>query len=85
MVVPCKDVITFEMYINNDVMDHVLVDVAKKKLIETMKKEIMDIQRFSSVVSPPSGKKWIIDELVIVAESKRWQRYTFFICNGCTT
>ncbi|PHT63341.1 hypothetical protein T459_32804 [Capsicum annuum] len=33
-------------------------------------KEITDLQRFASVVSPPSGRKWIADELAVVAESK---------------
>ncbi|KAF3655147.1 hypothetical protein FXO37_16104 [Capsicum annuum] len=33
-------------------------------------KEITDLQRFASVVSPPSGRKWIADVLAVVAESK---------------
>ncbi|PHT41582.1 hypothetical protein CQW23_20436 [Capsicum baccatum] len=70
MVVPCKDEITFEVYMNDDAMDHVVVAVAKKKLAKTMQKEITDLQRFASVVSPPSGRKWIADELAVVAESK---------------
>ncbi|KAF3644426.1 hypothetical protein FXO37_21457 [Capsicum annuum] len=70
MVVPCKDEITFKVYMNDDAMDHVVVDVAKKKLAEIMQKEITDLQRFASVVSPSTGEKWITDELVVVAESK---------------
>ncbi|PHT63755.1 hypothetical protein T459_32441 [Capsicum annuum] len=70
MVVPCKDEITFEVYMNDDAMDHVVVAVAKKKLAKTMQKEITDLQRFASVVSPPNGRKWIADELAVVAESK---------------
>lgn len=70
MVVPCKDEITFEVYMNDDAMDHVVVAVAKKKLAKTMQKETTDLQRFASLVSPPSGKKWIAEELAVVAESK---------------
>ncbi|KAH0728492.1 hypothetical protein KY284_004357 [Solanum tuberosum] len=70
MVVPCKDEITFEVYMNDDAMDHVVVAVAKKKLAKTMQKETTDLQRFASLVSPPSGKKWISEELAVVAESK---------------
>ncbi|MCD7466346.1 hypothetical protein HAX54_002956 [Datura stramonium] len=70
MVVPCKDEITFEVYMNDDAMDHVVVAVAKKKLVKTMQKEITDLQRFASLVSPPSGRKWIAEELAVVSESK---------------
>ncbi|PHT36200.1 hypothetical protein CQW23_23900 [Capsicum baccatum] len=59
-----------EMYINDDAMDHIVVDVTKKKLAETMQKEIMDLQRFALVVSPLSRKKWIADEFSVVSESK---------------
>ncbi|PHT37875.1 hypothetical protein CQW23_21448 [Capsicum baccatum] len=57
MVVPCKDEIMFKVYINDDAMDHVVVNVAKKKLAEIMQKEITNLQRFASVVSPPTGEK----------------------------
>lgn len=50
IVVPFKDEKGFEVYINDDAMDQVVVDVAKKKLAETMQKEITDIQRFASVI-----------------------------------
>ncbi|KAJ8529770.1 hypothetical protein K7X08_036605 [Anisodus acutangulus] len=70
MVVPCKDEIMFEVYMNDDAMDHVVVAVGKKKLAKTMQKEITDLQRFASLVSPPSGRKWIAEELAVVAESK---------------
>ncbi|CAN4108161.1 unnamed protein product [Withania somnifera] len=70
MVVPCKDEITFEVYMNDDAMDHVVVAVGKKKLAKTMQKEITDLQRFASLVSPPTGRKWIAEELAVVAESK---------------
>ncbi|OIT26179.1 PREDICTED: uncharacterized protein At5g49945-like [Nicotiana attenuata] len=70
MVVPCKDEITFEVYMNDDAMDHVVLAVARKKLAKTMQKEITDLQRFASLVSPPTGRKWVAEELAVVSESK---------------
>ncbi|CAA0814062.1 Protein of unknown function (DUF1682 [Striga hermonthica] len=70
MVVPCKDEITFEVYMNDDAMDHVVFAVARKKLAKTMQKEMRDLQRFAGLVNPPNGKKWVTDELQIVSESK---------------
>ncbi|PHT45466.1 hypothetical protein CQW23_14624 [Capsicum baccatum] len=49
---------------------HVVIAAAKKKFCQDNTKEITDLQRFASVVSPPSGRKWSADELAIVAESK---------------
>ncbi|XP_073128448.1 uncharacterized protein At5g49945-like [Henckelia pumila] len=70
MVVPCKDEITFEVYMNDDAMDHVLFALARKKLAKTMQKEMKDLQRFAGLVSPPSGKKWVTEELQVISESK---------------
>ncbi|PHU14014.1 hypothetical protein BC332_15219 [Capsicum chinense] len=55
-------------------MDQVVVDVAKKKLAETMRKEITDIQRFALVVSPPSqyfifGHKSVLSSYVMFLSS----------------
>ncbi|PIN26951.1 hypothetical protein CDL12_00308 [Handroanthus impetiginosus] len=69
-VVPCKDEITFEVYMNDDAMDHVIFAMARKKLAKTMQKEMMDLQRFAGLVNPPNGKKWVAEELQIVSESK---------------
>ncbi|XP_073312063.1 uncharacterized protein At5g49945-like [Primulina huaijiensis] len=70
MVVPCKDEITFEVYMNDDAMDHVIFALARKKLAKTMQKEMKDLQRFSGLVAPPSGKKWVTEELQVISESK---------------
>ncbi|VFQ89650.1 unnamed protein product [Cuscuta campestris] len=72
LVVPCKDEITFEVYMNDDAMDHVVFAVARKKLAKTMQKEVRDLQRYAGVVAPPAGggRKWVADELVVVSESK---------------
>lgn len=70
MVVPCKDEITFEVYMNDDSMDHVAFALARKKLAKTMQKELRDLQRFAGLVNPPNGRKWVAEELQVVSESK---------------
>lgn len=70
MVVPCKDEITFEVYMNDDSMDHVAFALARKKLAKTMHKELRDLQRFAGLVNPPNGRKWVAEELQVVSESK---------------
>ncbi|KAL7591199.1 hypothetical protein Lser_V15G34110 [Lactuca serriola] len=71
MIVPCKDEITFEVYMNEDAMDHVVFALAKKKAAKTMQKEVRDLQRFANVLaSGPNGRKWVADELSVITESK---------------
>ncbi|KAG6427272.1 hypothetical protein SASPL_111514 [Salvia splendens] len=70
MVVPCKDEITFEVYMNDDSMDQVVFAMARKKMAKTMQKELRDLQRFAGLVNPPNGRKWVADELQVVSESK---------------
>ncbi|GAA0166139.1 hypothetical protein LIER_21366 [Lithospermum erythrorhizon] len=69
-VVPCKDEMTIEVTMNDDAMDHVVFALARKKLAKTMLKEVGDLQRFAALVGLPSGRKWVADELAVVAESK---------------
>ncbi|KAL0422248.1 UNVERIFIED_CONTAM: hypothetical protein Slati_3247700 [Sesamum latifolium] len=69
-VVPCKDEITFEVYMNDEAMDQVVFALARKKLAKTMHKEERDLQRFAALVTPPSGRKWVAEELQVVSESK---------------
>ncbi|PON48781.1 hypothetical protein PanWU01x14_234840 [Parasponia andersonii] len=70
MVVPCKDEISFEVYMNDDAMDHVIFAVAKKKAAKAMQKEVRDLQRFAAVLSPPNGRKWVAEDLAVISESK---------------
>ncbi|XP_065870603.1 uncharacterized protein At5g49945-like [Euphorbia lathyris] len=71
MIVPCKDEISFEVYMNDDAMDHVIFALAKKKAAKGMHKEIRDLQRFASIMAqPPSGRKWVPEELGVISESK---------------
>ncbi|RZR93790.1 hypothetical protein BHM03_00022364 [Ensete ventricosum] len=66
-----KDTITFEVVMNEDAMDHVVLALARKKTAKMMHKEERDLQRFASpAVAPPAGRKWVADELMVVAESK---------------
>ncbi|KAK9135160.1 hypothetical protein Syun_014490 [Stephania yunnanensis] len=70
-VVPCKDEITFEVYMNDDAMDHVVFALAKKKNAKLMHKEVRDLQRYANVMpTGPSNRKWVADDLMAVTESK---------------
>ncbi|KAH7543630.1 hypothetical protein FEM48_Zijuj02G0204200 [Ziziphus jujuba var. spinosa] len=70
LVVPCNDEISFEVYMNEEAMDHVVFAVAKKKLAKWMQKEVRDLQRFANLVSPPTGRKWAAEDLAVISESK---------------
>ncbi|CAO2829876.1 unnamed protein product [Amaranthus hypochondriacus] len=69
-VVPCKDEIHFEVYMNDEAMDQVVFAVAKKKAAKAMLKELPDLQRFASLMPTPSNRKWVSDELSVISESK---------------
>lgn len=69
-VVPCKDEISFEVYMNDEAMDQVVFAAAKKKLAKGMLKEVPDLQKFGSLVSLPSNRKWVSEELAVISESK---------------
>ncbi|KAK9286177.1 hypothetical protein L1049_014560 [Liquidambar formosana] len=70
LVVPCKDEISFEVYMNDDAMDNVIFAVAKKKAAKGMQKEVRDLQKHANLVSPPSNRKWVVEELAVISESK---------------
>ncbi|KAE8690757.1 hypothetical protein F3Y22_tig00110893pilonHSYRG00456 [Hibiscus syriacus] len=70
LVVPCKDEITFEVYMNDEAMDQVIFAVAKKKAAKGMQKEVRDLQRFAGLMTNPSGRKWVVDDLSVISESK---------------
>ncbi|QHO05826.1 hypothetical protein HN51_064802 [Arachis hypogaea] len=70
MVVPTRDEISFEVYMNDDAMDHVVFAMAKKKAAKAMHKDVKDLQRFAGFVSAPNGRKWITDDLAVISESK---------------
>nr|AAM66125.1 unknown [Arabidopsis thaliana] len=69
-VVPCKDEISFEVYMNDEAMDHIVFAMARKKAAKTMHKELGDLQRFGGMVPSPGGRKWVTEELAVVSESK---------------
>ncbi|KAJ4913059.1 hypothetical protein Rs2_07680 [Raphanus sativus] len=69
-VVPCKDEISFEVYMNEESMDQVVFAVARKKMAKMMHKELRDLQRFGGVVPVPGGRKWVSEELSVISESK---------------
>lgn len=66
-----KDVITFEVMMNDEAMDNVVMAVARRKTAKAMHKEMRDLQRFATIMtSAPGGRKWVGDELAVVTESK---------------
>ncbi|KAL0890970.1 hypothetical protein Bca101_014953 [Brassica carinata] len=69
-VVPCKDEIGVEVYMNDEAMDHVVFALARKKAAKGMVKEMRDLQRFGGMVGAPGGRKWVAEELGVVSESK---------------
>ncbi|PRQ19753.1 hypothetical protein RchiOBHm_Chr7g0220701 [Rosa chinensis] len=71
LVVPIsRDEISFEVYMNDDAMDHVVFAVAKKKAAKAMQKEVPDLQKFATILSPPAGRKWVAEDLAVISESK---------------
>ncbi|XP_058091129.1 uncharacterized protein At5g49945-like [Magnolia sinica] len=70
LIVPSKDLITFEVYMNEDSMDQVVFALARKKAAKAMQKEVRDLQRYANLVSVPAGRKWVAEDLAVVAESK---------------
>lgn len=70
MIVPTRDEITIEAYMNEDAMDHVVFALAKKKAAKAMQKDVKDLQRFASLLSPLTGRKWVAEELAVISESK---------------
>lgn len=72
MVVPTRDEITFEVYMNDDAMDHVVFALARKKAAKAMHKDLRDLQRFATLLSPPSAaaRKWVSDDLAVISESR---------------
>ena len=56
-IVPCKDEISFEVYMNDDAMDHVVFAVAKKKAAKAMQKELRDLQRYASLLTLQAGRR----------------------------
>lgn len=70
MIVPTRDEISFEVYMNDEAMDQVVFAMAKKKAAKAMQKDVRDLQRFAGLVSPPTGRKWVAEELAVISESK---------------
>lgn len=71
LIFPKKDTITFEVVMNEEAMDHVVLALGRKKLAKTMQKEERDLTRFANLMaSGPTGRKWVTEELMVVTESK---------------
>lgn len=75
IVFPKKDTIMFEVLMNGDAMNHVVLALARQNIAKAMLKEVRDLQRFAGLVTPPpSGRRWVAEELAVVTESKEVAR-----------
>lgn len=70
MIVARRDEITFEVYMNEEAMDHVVFALAKKKKAKAMIKDERDLGRFAGLVATSGGRKWVVEDLGVVSESK---------------
>lgn len=71
LLFPKKDTITFEVLMNEDAMDHVVLAMGRRKLVKSMQKDSRDLGSFGNLVSSaPAGRKWVAEDLMVVAESK---------------
>ncbi|KAL1222525.1 hypothetical protein V5N11_018898 [Cardamine amara subsp. amara] len=69
-VVPCKDEISFEVYMNDEAMDHIVFAMARNKAVKTMHKKLRDLQRLGEILPLPDRRKWVSEELAVISESK---------------
>lgn len=70
LVVPTKDEITFQINMNEDAMEPVVFALAKKKVAKDMQRDVKDLNQFATVISPPSSRKWVADDLSVISESR---------------
>ncbi|RVW70943.1 Uncharacterized protein CK203_050552 [Vitis vinifera] len=71
LVVRGRDEISFEVYMNEEAMDQVVFALARRKAAKGMQKEERDLQRYASLLSGPTGgRKWVVEELAVISESK---------------
>eukprot|EP00262_Sarcandra_glabra_P006466 TRINITY_DN18785_c0_g1_i1.p1 TRINITY_DN18785_c0_g1~~TRINITY_DN18785_c0_g1_i1.p1 ORF type:complete len:484 (-),score=73.23 TRINITY_DN18785_c0_g1_i1:237-1688(-) len=70
LIVPSKDTITFEVYMNDDCMDQVVFALAKKKAAKVMHKEARDLQYYANLVATPANRKWVSEDLMVISESR---------------
>ncbi|XP_004299996.1 PREDICTED: uncharacterized protein At5g49945-like [Fragaria vesca subsp. vesca] len=71
LVIPTsRDEISFEVYMNDDAMDHVVFAVANNKSAKAMHKELPDLHKFATILSPPTARKWVGHDLAVISESK---------------
>jgi len=85
-IVPCKDEVNIEVYMNEYGMDVVVFALARKKSAKSMHKDTRDLQQYASLFMPLSNRKWLREELVAIAESQIlfsfpsfWFKFRFFL------
>jgi hypothetical protein len=69
-VMPRKDELMIEVFMNDDAMEPIVFALARKKVAKVMHKETRDLNQFASILSSPSQRKWVTEELVVISESR---------------
>ncbi|GBG69894.1 hypothetical protein CBR_g4722 [Chara braunii] len=67
---PRKDLITIEVDMNDEDMDHVVFAIARRKSAKSMHKENKDLQQYATMLDLSMKKNWPSDEFSVIAESR---------------
>ena len=70
MVLPGKDEITIQVNMNEDAMEPVVFALTQKKKAKDMQRDLKDLQQFATVLSPPTSRQWVSDDLSVICESR---------------
>ncbi|XP_002964253.2 uncharacterized protein At5g49945 [Selaginella moellendorffii] len=69
-VMPAKDEITIQVFMNDESMDNVVAAVARRKNAKAMSKDVRDLQQFATILTPSSRGKSLSEDLAVIAESR---------------
>ncbi|CAM6113993.1 unnamed protein product [Calypogeia fissa] len=70
LISPRKDEITIDVFMNDENMDTFVFALARKKAAKALQKDIKDLNQFASILSTPSQRKWVTDDLLVISESR---------------
>ncbi|KAG0594686.1 hypothetical protein M758_UG099700 [Ceratodon purpureus] len=70
LVFPGRDEITIHVNMNEDAMEPVAFALTHKKKAKDMQRDLKDLQQFATVLSPPTSRKWVSEDLSVISESR---------------
>lgn len=70
LVSPSKDEITIQVNMNDDAMEPVVFALTHKKKAKDMHRDVTDLQQFATILTPPTTRKWVSQELSVISESR---------------